>query len=85
MAVVGNRQNPCRGDASYSQAAYAVPMYKVRQTMTETVMQSLKNTRLQSDDGAGDDSFDERDGGTTAIADAVKPRLKNPLCIRFFC
>ena len=59
-------------------------MYKAQQTMTETVMQSLKNIRLQSDDGAGDDSFNDIGDGTTAIADAVKPQLKKPSLYKVF-
>lgn len=46
--------------------------------MTETVMQRFKNTRLQNEDSAGDDAFDDIGDGTTTIADAVKPKLKNP-------
>jgi len=55
-------------------------MYKAQQTMIETVMPSLKNTRLQSDD----DAFDEVGDGTTAVADAVKPQLKKPPLYKVF-
>ena len=63
-----------------TQAAYAVAMYKAQQSMIETVMPSLKNTRLQSDD----DAFDEVGDGTTAVADAVKPQLKKPPLYKVF-
>lgn len=46
--------------------------------MTETVMQRFKNTRLQNEDSAGDDAFDDIGDGTATIADAVKPKLKKP-------
>ncbi len=52
--------------------------------MTEKVMQCFNNTRLQSDDGAGDDFFDGTGDGTTAIADAVKPKLKKPPMYKVF-
>lgn len=60
------------------------PQYKAQQTMTEIVMQRLKNTRLQSDNGGGDDSFDDIGDGTTVIADAVKPQLKKPPMYKVF-
>lgn len=37
-------------------------------------MEAFNNTRLQSNNDAGDDAG----GGTTAIADAIKPKLKKP-------
>lgn len=84
VVVRGDRQNLCPDDESYSQAAYAVYMYRAQQTMTEIVVQRMTNTPLQSDDGAGDDSFDDTGDGTTAIADAVKPQLKKPPMYKVF-
>lgn len=60
------------------------PQHKSQLTMTDTVMQRFKNTRLQNDGGTGDDAFDNIDGGTTAIADSVKPRLKKPPMYKVF-
>ncbi len=57
-----------------------MPMYKAQQTTTEIVMQRIKSTHLQRDDDANNDTG----GDTTAVVDAIKPRLKKPPMYKVF-